>query len=92
MKALSNSKCLIAGRIVNINDTNSTKEVFSNDNLNLKEVYFNEITQDYNFDSLIIKFDPKLRNSKILQLKFTCDSIKIPVFSSESPFLLKSYF
>jgi len=92
MKALSNTKCLISSRIIDINDTNFTTGVFSNDSLNLKEVYFNETTQDYNFDSLIIKLDPKLRNSKVLQLKFTCDSVKIPVFSLESPYLLESYF
>ena len=41
---------------------------------------------------MIITFDPDNSASSYLQLEITCDSIKIPIFQEEPPYLLLDYF
>jgi hypothetical protein len=61
MKRLSSTTCTIQGRYL---DIKTEKEInsFSEEYTNLNKVIFNETSQDYNLDELIIKFDPDLNS------------------------------
>lgn len=56
-----------------------------------KIVTFNSTSQDYNLDTIKIYFDPDFNKEFLLQIRIRCSSIKIPLFSSQPPFLLDSY-
>ncbi|CAD8126668.1 unnamed protein product [Paramecium sonneborni] len=89
---LDGTKCQIKSYLVSKATSNlEISTVLSQDNesfSNLKEVQFNTKSQDYNLDDLIIYFDPKRNSEEVLQLELVCNSVKIPIFNSESPYLL----
>ncbi|CAD8108833.1 unnamed protein product [Paramecium primaurelia] len=94
---LDGSKCSIYSRKININnlteiDPQNMDNITSTLNspyTNLQEVYFNTTSQDYNLDEMIVYFDPKSNSQAVLQIEFLCNSIRIPIFNPEPPYLLK---
>ncbi|CAD8125630.1 unnamed protein product [Paramecium sonneborni] len=88
VQALYDSKCSIKGRQV----INNTKGEFDENYVSFRESIFNQSSQDYNLDELIITFDPDLNSLGYLQLEIMCDSIKIPQFSEDPPYQFMNYF
>lgn len=59
MKKLTGTSCQLDSRIVDLSDLNGTTAgPFTKAYTNLHTVDFNETSQDYNFDHLIVKFSP----------------------------------
>ncbi|CAD8125007.1 unnamed protein product [Paramecium sonneborni] len=94
---LEGSKCLIYSRKININnlteiDPKNMENLSSTQNspyTSLQEINFNSTSQDYNLDEMIIYFDPKSNSQAVLQIELLCNSIRIPIFDFEPPYLLK---
>ncbi|CAD8079740.1 unnamed protein product [Paramecium primaurelia] len=87
MKNLKNSFCEIDSRILNTSDL-FQEDKFSNNLTNINEITFNDLTQDYNLDDLIIYFDNASPLEIVLQLQFRCNSISIPVYNKSYPYNL----
>ncbi|CAD8121080.1 unnamed protein product [Paramecium sonneborni] len=87
IKALDGSKCTLNGRQM----SNNLEGEFQNNFISLTEVEFNTTSQDYNLDTLIVNFDPDQSQENYLQLEIMCNSIKIPIFDNQPPYLLKNY-
>ncbi|CAD8174765.1 unnamed protein product [Paramecium pentaurelia] len=87
MKNLKNSFCEIDSRILNTSES-LQEDIFSNNLTNLNKITFNDQTQDYNLDDLIVYFDNALPSEIVLQLQFRCDSILIPIYNEQYPFNL----
>ncbi|CAD8065756.1 unnamed protein product [Paramecium sonneborni] len=85
MKNLQNSFCKIDSRILNTSDLNEDN-IFSNNLTNMKIISFNNQTQDYNLDDLIVYFDNALPSEIVLQLQFRCNSIFIPIYNQQYPY------
>ncbi|CAD8063527.1 unnamed protein product [Paramecium sonneborni] len=87
---LSTESCTLQARIMDINNFNTTKEFLSNFT-NQQIVYYDQKTGAFDFDSLIVTFDPYLEDNLFLQMRFVCTSIKIPVYQTVSPYKIQSY-
>ncbi|CAD8110877.1 unnamed protein product [Paramecium sonneborni] len=87
MKNVLNSICDIDSRILNISNLNDDN-MFSNNLTNIKNIRFNNQTQDYNLDDLIVNFDNALPSEIVLQLQFRCNSIFIPIYNQQYPYNL----
>ncbi|CAD8113937.1 unnamed protein product [Paramecium sonneborni] len=86
VKNLTNSKCSIQGRLFDFNKIQESEmKQFNTNFTNFYEVSYNTQIEDYNFDGLIIYFDPDLPDNIVLQFEFKCDSIKIPIINENSP-------
>ncbi|CAD8187831.1 unnamed protein product [Paramecium pentaurelia] len=89
---LDNSKCSIKSQLVSKQTSNQESPKILSEQTssftNLKEVKFDTEYQDYNLDDMIIYFDPTRNSEQVLQLEFVCDSVRIPIFNSEPPYLL----
>ncbi|CAD8095790.1 unnamed protein product [Paramecium primaurelia] len=82
IKNLTSSKCSIKGRLYDYKKLEeSEQKAFSNNFTNLNEVVYDNFMEEYNFDHLIIYFDPDLPENIVLQFEFTCDSIRIPILN-----------
>ncbi|CAD8067418.1 unnamed protein product [Paramecium sonneborni] len=87
IKALNGSKCKIKGREI----INGKEGEFNNNFTSFTEIEFNTTSQDYNLDFLNIYFDPNYTQQDYLQLEIMCDSVKIPIFDDQPPYLLNDY-
>ncbi|CAD8203708.1 unnamed protein product [Paramecium pentaurelia] len=87
MKNLENSFCEIDSRILNTSEF-LQDTLFINNLTNLNKIMFNDLTQDYNLDDLIVYFDNTLPSDIVLQLQFRCNSILIPIYNQQYPFNL----
>ncbi|CAD8207434.1 unnamed protein product [Paramecium octaurelia] len=87
MKNLKNSYCEIDSRSLNTSNWEDD-EIFSNNLTSINKINFNDLTQDYNFDDLIIYFDNALPSDIVLQLQFRCNSIVIPIYNDQYPYNL----
>ncbi|CAD8193803.1 unnamed protein product [Paramecium octaurelia] len=85
IKNLRNTYCTLESRILN-KSNNDDSGFFSNNLTNIQKVLFNETTQDYNLDELIVYFDNKQPSNIVLQLQFWCDSIIVPIYNKEYPY------
>ncbi|CAD8194348.1 unnamed protein product [Paramecium pentaurelia] len=82
IKNLTSSKCTIKGRLYDYKKLEeSEQKPFSNNFTNLNEVVYDNSMEEYNFDHLIIYFDPDLPENIVLQFEFKCDSIRIPILN-----------
>ncbi|CAD8116010.1 unnamed protein product [Paramecium sonneborni] len=90
IKNLNKSFCYIDSRILNISEYDDEKYEFSQDFTNIDVVNFNEQTQDYNLDDLIVYFDNELPSDIVLQLQFRCNSIFVPNYNEQYPYNLQS--
>ncbi|CAD8200138.1 unnamed protein product [Paramecium octaurelia] len=85
IKNLTYSKCTIKGRLYDfMKIEESEQKSFSNNFTNLNEVVYDNSLEEYNFDHLIIYFDPDLPENIVLQFEFKCDSIRIPIINEDS--------
>ncbi|KAM3129816.1 hypothetical protein pb186bvf_018110 [Paramecium bursaria] len=83
---LQNSNCTIQKRKININTNDDGPfEKF------VEKIQFNITSQDYNLDELVINFDPYLSHDYVLQLKFNCSSVQIPIVNNSSPYNIIDY-
>ncbi|CAD8110353.1 unnamed protein product [Paramecium primaurelia] len=87
MKNLQSSFCEIDSRILNTSEL-LKDTLFINNLTNLNKITFNDLTQDYNLDDLIVYFDNTLPSDIVLQLQFRCNSILIPNYNEQYPFNL----
>ncbi|CAD8212447.1 unnamed protein product [Paramecium octaurelia] len=87
MKSLKNSFCEIDSRCLNTSNL-VDDEIFSNNLTSINKINFNDLTQDYNLDDLIIYFDNALPTDIVLQLQFRCNSIVIPIYNEQYPYNL----
>ncbi|CAD8125739.1 unnamed protein product [Paramecium sonneborni] len=87
---IEQSSCLINSRVYNISKKDQNQE-FTNNYTNYNEIKFNRNTSDYNLDDLIIYFNNEVANEIVLQLEFSCNSIKVPVFNEKYPYNVQSY-
>ncbi|CAD8191360.1 unnamed protein product [Paramecium octaurelia] len=91
---LQGTKCTVKSYLVSKASSNQeSPKVLSDANTtftNLKEVAFDTDNQDYNLDDMIIYFDPTKNSEQVLQLEFFCDSVRIPQFDPEPPYLLNT--
>ncbi|CAD8115627.1 unnamed protein product [Paramecium sonneborni] len=86
---LRNSKCEIETKIFDIQKKEYIK-VQNQTLISKNHINFNEITNDYNLDDLIIYFDSDYTNTGYLQLAIHCDSIKINQYD-DNDLIVKSY-
>ncbi|CAD8128288.1 unnamed protein product [Paramecium sonneborni] len=87
---LQTESCTLSARIMDTNNYNTSKEFLSNFT-NKQIVYYDQRAGAFDFDSLIVTFDPYLEDNLFLQLRFVCTSIKIPVYQTISPYKIQSY-
>ncbi|CAD8214829.1 unnamed protein product [Paramecium octaurelia] len=90
IKNLKNSYCTIDSRRINIAEHQYEQVPFSNNFTNFDSVYFNEQTQDYNLDDLIVYFDNELPPHIVLQLQFMCNSVVVANYNQQYPYNLLS--
>ncbi|CAD8134925.1 unnamed protein product [Paramecium pentaurelia] len=79
IKNLKNTQCNIGTQIYNLT-SKTYLEVSKSSYISQNSVIFNEKTNDYNLDDMIIYFDNNNTGKSYLQLIITCNSIKIPQF------------
>ncbi|CAD8196278.1 unnamed protein product [Paramecium pentaurelia] len=87
IKNLTGTECTLKSRQIldsKLGDYNSSL-------INLKTVTFNETSQDYNLDSLIVYFNPDLNYNGYLQLEIQCNSVQIGLYSKDPPYQLTSF-
>ncbi|CAD8200405.1 unnamed protein product [Paramecium octaurelia] len=89
IKSLSDTFCRIQGRIHNFSENKTDSENFQYNFTNINYTYFNDSTQDYNWDDLVIYLDNELPSHMSLQLEFSCNSIQIPIFNKVAPYNLQ---
>ncbi|CAD8196346.1 unnamed protein product [Paramecium pentaurelia] len=87
IKNLTGTECSLKSRQI----LDKKQETYNSSLINLKTVIFNETSQDYNLDSLIVYFNPDLNYIGYLQLEIQCNSISIGLYSQESPYQLTSF-
>ncbi|CAD8166312.1 unnamed protein product [Paramecium pentaurelia] len=90
IKNLINSYCNIDSRKINTSNYDDEQIPFSNKFTNFDSVYFNEQTQDYNLDDMILYFDNELPSEIVLQLQFNCNSVVVPIYNQQYPYNLLS--
>ncbi|KAM3147887.1 hypothetical protein pb186bvf_000215 [Paramecium bursaria] len=72
----SSASCVLLGKF------NSTNNLFSDIYFNPNTIFFDQKTQDFNLDDLIITFDPANNDSLLVQV--VCSSIKVPIYSNQT--------
>ncbi|CAD8048507.1 unnamed protein product [Paramecium sonneborni] len=92
MKNLNGTKCTINPSIVNRSNTQQKikqiTENISEQFLSYTNVYFNDLTHDYNLDNLTVYFNPFEQQNYSLQLAFICNTIKVPIYNQDPPYEL----
>ncbi|CAD8117093.1 unnamed protein product [Paramecium primaurelia] len=89
MKKLTDSFCMISHYV--INQANNTILTQFPGTLSQTRVQFNQDTQDFNLDNLIINFHPLIDENVVLRLKINCNIIKIPQFDTQPPYQITSF-
>ncbi|CAD8092594.1 unnamed protein product [Paramecium primaurelia] len=79
IKNLKNTQCNIETQVYNLT-SKTYLQVSNNTYISKNSVIFNEKTNDYNLDDMIIYFDNNNTGKSYLQLIITCNSIKIPQY------------
>ncbi|CAD8140909.1 unnamed protein product [Paramecium octaurelia] len=91
IKSISTTEtCTVSGRLMDELNLDYTKQFLMN--FTSQSVFqFDVSSNSFNFDNLQIYFDPYLQDQIFLQLKFSCTSIKIPIYNQQSPYNVLSY-
>ncbi|CAD8210964.1 unnamed protein product [Paramecium octaurelia] len=87
IKNLTGTECTIKSREI----LDSKEGEFNSSLINLKSVTFNQASQDYNLDSLIVYFNPDQNEKGYLQLEITCNSVSISLYSQDPPYKFSSF-
>ncbi|CAD8099472.1 unnamed protein product [Paramecium primaurelia] len=86
---LQNTECFIESRI--FDESKQEDQDFTNNYTNIQRISFNLDTQTYNLDDLIVYFDNSVPQEIVLQLQFTCNSIKVPIYNTQYPYEIIDY-
>ncbi|CAK57244.1 unnamed protein product (macronuclear) [Paramecium tetraurelia] len=89
MKKLTDSFCTISHDVLDL--TNNTIITTFPATLSQQKVEFNQTSQDFNLDNLIINFHPLINENVVLRLKINCNMIKIPQFDAKPPYQINSF-
>ncbi|CAD8146912.1 unnamed protein product [Paramecium pentaurelia] len=91
IKSISQTEtCTISGRLMDELNLDYTKQFLMNFT-SQSIIQFDISSNSFNFDNLLIYFDPYLQEQIFLQLKFQCTSIKIPIYNQQPPYNVLSY-
>ncbi|CAD8119965.1 unnamed protein product [Paramecium sonneborni] len=88
IKNLKDTSCRIQSRIHNILENQTDQDNFLLNFTNLNTIKFDDLTQNYNLDNMIIYLDNELPENLCLLIEFICNSIQIPIFNKELPYNL----
>ncbi|CAD8189351.1 unnamed protein product [Paramecium pentaurelia] len=89
VQQLQNSQCIIESR--RFNESNNEDQDFTNNYTSIQQISFNQVTQSYNLDDLIVYFDNSVPKEIVLQLQFSCNSIKVPIYNTQYPYQVIDY-
>ncbi|CAD8215017.1 unnamed protein product [Paramecium pentaurelia] len=89
IRNLSGTSCRIQGRIHVFSENKLDSDNFLFNFSNMNNTQFNDSTQGYNLEDLIIYLDNELPSNMSLQLEFSCNSIQIPIFNKKLPYNLQ---
>ncbi|CAD8111451.1 unnamed protein product [Paramecium primaurelia] len=87
--SIETSLCTIQSRQYNISKKDED-QLFTNNYTNVNQIKFNTDTQDYNLDELIVYFNNEAEDEIVLQLQFSCEAIKVPIFDSQYPYFVEN--
>ncbi|CAD8205394.1 unnamed protein product [Paramecium pentaurelia] len=79
---LNNSECLIES---GYQQQDQQEIIFTNNYTNYNRKVFDQETQDYNFDDLIIYYGNEIDESKLI-LQISCNSVQIPIYENVFPY------